>query len=149
MALTRWDPMKEMIGLRERMNSLFEDSLLRSRGTEEELSVGNWAPAVDIYEQPEQIILRADLPGMSSDQIQLKVENNMLTISGERRFEKDVKRESYHRVERQYGTFMRSFSLPSGIDSENIRAEHRDGVLEIFLPKREGSKPKAIKIDVR
>lgn len=149
MALTRWDPMKEMISLRERMNCLFEDSLLRSRGTEEELSAGNWAPAVDIYEQPEQIILRADLPGMSSDQIQLKVENNMLTISGERRFEKDVKRESYHRVERQYGTFMRSFSLPSGIDFENIRAEHRDGVLEIFLPKREGSKPKAIKIDVR
>jgi len=149
MALTKWDPMKDLVGLQERMNRLFEDSLLRSHAGEEDLTLGAWAPAVDIFEQPERIVLRADLPGVRPEQIELKVENNTLTLSGERRFEKDVQKENYHRVERQYGSFVRSFSLPTSVDGDKITAEHRDGVLEITLPKTESSKPKAIKIDVK
>jgi HSP20 family protein len=141
--------MKDLFSLQERMNRLFEDSLLRSQAGEEDLTLGAWTPAVDIYEQPERIVLRADLPGVQPDQIQLKVENNMLTLSGERHFEKNVRKENYHRIERQYGSFVRSFSLPSSVDAEKIQADHRDGVLEITLPKTETSKPKAIKIDVR
>lgn len=148
MALARWDPMKDLISLQERMNRLFEDSLLRSQTGEEGLMLGAWSPAVDIYEQPDKIVLRADVPGVQSDQIHLKVENNTLTLWGERRSEKDIEKENYHRVERQYGTFVRSFSLPASVESEAIRAENRDGVLEITLPKLEGSKPKDIKIQV-
>ncbi len=149
MAITRWDPLKDMIGLQERMNRLFEDSFVRSRSLEEEMALGAWTPAVDIYEEEGRIVLRADLPGVGPDQLDIKVENNTLTIAGERRFEKDLKKENYHRVERQYGAFHRSFSLPGTVNAEKIQAEHRDGVLEIVLPKREESKPKQIKIEVR
>ncbi len=148
MALAKWDPMNDLISLQERMNRLFEDSLLRSQTGEEGLTLGAWSPAVDLHEQPDKIVLRADLPGVRSDQIHLKVENSTLTLSGERRFEKNIEKENYHRAERQYGTFVRSFSLPASVDSDSIRAEHRDGVLEITLPKLEGSKPKDIKIQV-
>jgi len=149
MAITRWDPLKDMLGLQERMNRLFEESLVRSRAGDEDLAQGAWAPAVDIYEDEERIVLRADLPGVAPEQLNVRVENNTLTLSGERRFEKDVKRESYHRVERQYGAFTRSFALPGTVDADRIQAEHHDGVLELTLPKREESRPKQIKIDVR
>jgi len=149
MAITRWDPLKDMIGLQERMNRLFEDSFVRSRSLEEDMALGAWTPAVDIYEEEGRIVLRADLPGVGPDQLDIKVENNTLTIAGERRFEKDLKKENYHRVERQYGAFSRSFSLPGAVNAEKIHAEHRDGVLEIVLPKREESKPKQIKVEVR
>lgn len=148
MAITKWDPLKDMLSLQERMNRLFEDSLIRTRG-EEDLSLGAWAPAVDIYEDEEKIVLRADIPGIKAEQINIKVENNTLTLSGERRFEKEVKKEDYHRVERQYGVFSRSFTLPGTVDFDKIRAEHRDGVLELVLPKREESRPKQIKVQVR
>jgi HSP20 family protein len=138
-----------MNGLQERMNRLFEDSFVRSRSLEEDLALGAWTPAVDIYEEQDRIVLRADLPGVRPEQLEIKVENNTLTLAGERRFEKDVKKENYHRVERQYGAFSRSFSLPGTVNPEKIQAEHRDGVLEIVLPKREESKPKQIKIEVR
>lgn len=148
MALAKWDPMKDLINLQERMNRLFEDSLLRSQTGGEDLMLGAWSPAVDIYEEPDKIVLRADLPGVQADQIRLKVENNTLTMSGERPSEKNIEKENYHRVERQYGTFVRSFSLPGSVDSDTIRAEHRDGVLEITLLKLEGSRLKDIKIQV-
>jgi HSP20 family protein len=148
MTITRWDPLKDMLGLQERMNRLFEDSLSRSRGLEEDLALGTWVPAVDIYEEPERIVLRADLPGIKPENVDIRVESNTLTLSGERRLERDVKRDNYHRVERQYGAFTRSFTLPGTVDAEKIRAEHRDGVLEISLPKREESRPKQIKVQV-
>ncbi len=149
MAITRWDPLKDMVALQERMNRLFEDSLVRSRAGEEDMALGAWAPAVDIYEDAEKIVLRADIPGVLPDQVSVKIEDSTLTISGDRRFERDVKKENYHRVERQYGAFNRSFSLPGTVDTENVRAEHRDGVLELTLPKREESRPKQIKVQVR
>lgn len=148
MAITQRDPLKDMLALQERMNRLFEDSLLRSRG-DEDLSLGTWAPSVDIYEDEEKIVLRADVPGVKPEQLSIKIEANTLTISGERRLEKEVQKENYHRVERQYGSFSRSFSLPGTVDADKIRADHRDGVLEIALPKREESRPKQIKVQVK
>jgi HSP20 family protein len=148
MAITRWDPLKNMLALQERMNRLFEDSLSRSRGLEEDLALGTWLPPVDIYEEPERIVLRADLPGVRPENVDIRIESNTLTLSGERRLEREVKRDNYHRVERQYGSFSRSFTLPGTVDTERIRAEHRDGVLEISLPKREESRPKQIKVQV-
>ena len=148
MTLTRWDPFDDLIRIQERMNRMFEDSLTRPRGDGELLS-GHWVPAVDIYETPERVILVADLPGVEEDDIQVRIENNTLVLSGERRMKKDVNQENYHRVERGHGTFHRSFTLPTTIDHDAIRAEHRDGVLEVSLPKSEGSKPRKIQIQVR
>lgn len=148
MTLTRWDPFDDLIRIKDRMNRMFEDSLTRPRGDRDLLS-GHWVPAVDIYETPERVVLVADLPGVEQDDIELSIENNTLVLSGERRMKKDVNQENYHRVERGYGTFHRSFTLPMTIDQNSIRAEHRNGILEVSLPKTEGAKPRAIRVDVR
>ena len=149
MALTRWDPFRDLVSLQERMNRLFEDSMARSNTTDQEMGMGAWTPAVDIYETPEEIVLRADLPGVSQKDIDLRIESNTLTLRGERRFMKEAKEEDYHRIERSYGTFSRSFQLPGSIDQTGIRAGHTEGVLEVHLPKREDTKPKQIKVDVK
>jgi len=148
MALIRWnDPFRELATLQERMNRAFEDTLGRGR-RDEELFTGTWAPPVDIVETKDKLVLTAELPGFSEEQIQINFEDGVLSIEGERRFEKEAKDESYHRVERSYGKFLRSFSLPGNVDSQKISAVFTNGLLTIELPKREETKPKSIKVQV-
>jgi HSP20 family protein len=119
------------------------------RGTEDEWALGgSWAPAVDIYEKDGNIVLKAELPGVDPKDVDIRVENNLLTLRGERKFDNEVKRDNYHRVERSYGSFSRSFTLPNVVDTQNIKAEYRDGVLHMTLPKREEAKPRQIQINV-
>lgn len=149
MAIVRWDPFRDLVGLQDRMNRLFDESFRGiTRGGEEEWSVSSWTPAVDIYEQEGNLVLKAELPGVDSNDVDVRVENNVLTLRGERRFDGEVKRENYHRIERAYGSFSRSFTLPNVIDTERIKAEYKDGVLRMTLPKRDEAKPKQIQISV-
>ena len=148
MALVRWAPFRELTTMQERMNKLFEDVMRPPYRAEEGLGVAAWAPAVDIYETDKEIVLKAELPEMQEKDIEIKVEDNILTLSGDRRMEKEVKEENYHRIERSYGSFLRSFTLPQTVDRENIKASYKDGVLKLSLPKKEEVKPKQIKIDV-
>jgi len=148
--LRRWDPFREMASLRREMDRLFGEYFGRVRGTEEEgLVTGTWAPAVDIYETDDKVVLKAELPGLKKEDIDIQIRDNTLTLKGEKKFEKEVKEENYHRVERAYGSFQRSFTLPSTIKQEGIEASFKDGVLEISLPKVEEAKPKQIKIQVK
>ncbi len=146
MALVRWDPFREMSSLQERMNRLFGDLRGRS-GEEEEIAQGAWIPPIDIYETPESLVLKAELPGLRREDINIEVHDSTLTLKGEKRFEKDVKEESYQRIERAYGSFQRSFSLPATVKQDSVKAKFTDGVLEISLPKAEAAKPKQIKVD--
>jgi HSP20 family protein len=127
------------------MNRLFEDAG-RGYRSEEPAATTSWSPAVDIFEAEGEIVVKAELPGMDRKDIALHLENNVLTLRGERRFEKETKEENYHRIERSYGAFSRSFSIPTSVDEEKIRADYKDGVLKIMLPKKEQAKPKQIKI---
>ena len=151
MAIVRWEPFRDLVGLQDRMNRLFDEAF-RGGGRaaqEDDWSLGgSWAPAVDIYEQEGNIVLKAELPGVDPKDVDVRVENNVLTLHGERKFDNEVKRESYHRVERTYGAFSRSFTLPNVIDTEKIKADYKDGVLRMMLPKKEEAKPKQISISV-
>jgi HSP20 family protein len=146
MQLIRWnDPFRDLATLQERLNRAF-DSTLTPRGREEELVTGTWAPPVDIYETKEKTVLKAELPGFDESQIALRFEDGVLTLEGERKFEKESGDENYHRVERSYGKFVRSFTIPANVNHEKIAASFANGILTIELPKREETKPKAIKI---
>jgi len=145
MALIRWDPLRELSIMQDRMNRMFEDAGRGWRG-DEPSSTTTWSPAVDIYETDTDITVNAELPGVDRKDIGLNLEKNVLTLKGERRFEKETKQENYHRVERAYGGFSRSFSIPAVVDEERIRAEYKDGILKISLPKKEQVKPKQIQI---
>ncbi len=147
MAIVRWDPFRDLVGLQERMNRMFDESYRAGRGDDWALG-GAWAPAVDIYEHDGNIVVKAELPGVDPKDVDVRVENNTLTLRGERKVDNEVKQESYHRVERAYGTFTRSFTLPSVLDQEQIKAEFKDGVLKVTLPKHERAKPKQINIAV-
>jgi HSP20 family protein len=148
MAVVKWDPFRDLISIQDRMNRLFEQTLSRSRG-EEGAAAATWTPAVDIYETLDTIVIKADLPGVVREDIEIQIDDNTLTLKGGRRFSKDVQEESYLRIERTYGSFHRCFTLPATIHQEKIRAVCRDGVLELTLPKAEGSKPRRIAIEVR
>ncbi len=145
-AITRWDTSRGLTSLQDQVNRLFEDNFARDRSGHADLAT--WAPPVDIYETENELVLKADLPDLQHEDIDVRVENNMLTIRGERKFDKDVNEDNYLRVERNYGSFMRSFALPNTVSSENIRAEYRNGVLSLHMAKREESKPKQVKISV-
>jgi HSP20 family protein len=139
------DPFRALL---QRMNRLFEETLGPVAFTgEENLSLGVWAPPCDIYETDDQIVIKAELPGLRREDIKISIENNVLTISGERKLEEEAKRENYHRIERSYGRFMRSFMLPTTVDTGKVSAEFKDGVLSVALPKREEAKPKAIEVE--
>ena len=142
--ITRWDPFRNVSTLQEQVNRLFEDSFFRGRVDKSSLAA--WTPAVDIYEDGNQMVIKADLPDVNEKDIEVRLENNTLSIRGERKFEKKVSEENYLRVERAYGSFSRTFSLPSTVDAEHINAEYRNGVLTVTLPKREESKPRQIKV---
>ena len=150
MAIVRWEPFRDLVGLQERMNRVFDESFrgINRRSGEEDWVGGSWAPAVDIYEQNGNIVLKAELPGVDPKDVDVRVENNILTLSGERKLENEVKRENYHRVERAYGSFTRSFTLPNVVDTEKIKAEYQDGLLRMTLPKKDEARPKQISINV-
>jgi HSP20 family protein len=149
MTIVRWEPVRDLLGLRERMNRLFEESARGlGRGQEEDWVMGAWAPAVDIYEKGTDVVLKAELPGLDPKDVDIRIENNVLTLKGERKIEDEIKQEDYHRVERSYGGFTRSFTLPSTVDTTNVKADYKDGVLRITLPKREEAKPKQIQVDI-
>src|SRR6266404_5516596 len=134
MSLVRWEPFRDMLAFQDRLNRAFEQSArLPQTGAEEQL--GTWAPAVDIYETEKEIVLKADLPGVNLADVDIRVENNVLTVRGERRFEKEVKEDNYHRIERTYGNFVRTFTLPNTVNADKIEAAYENGVLKIGMPK--------------
>jgi len=144
--LTRWDPFREFSTLQDRMNRLFRDSF--SEGREESLTTSTFAPAVDVYEDEHNVTLKIEVPGVDEKDIDVRVENHTLTVHGERKFEKEEKEENYRRVERQYGSFTRSFALPNTVDAESVTANYDKGVLKIKLAKKAEAKPKQIKVNV-
>lgn len=146
MTLTRWDPFKDLLRIQERMNRMFEDSLVRSGG-DPQTGSGGWTPTVDIFETPDNIVLLADLPGLAPASLDVRVEGNSLILAGERRLDEDVQKENFHRMERGYGPFRRSFTLPATIRQEGIRAQHRGGVLRVTLPKAESAGQQKISVD--
>jgi HSP20 family protein len=145
MAIIRWDPFRDMVSLREKMNRLFED-VFTGRGDDKELASSTWAPAVDIFETENELVMSAEIPGIDEKDIEIKLEDNTLTLKGERKFEKETKEENYHRIERSYGSFYRAFTLPNSVDLDKIHAEHENGILKITLPKRQELKPRNVKI---
>ncbi len=144
--ITRWDPFREFSTLQDRMNRLFRDSY--SDGREEALTTSTFAPPVDVYEDEHNVTLKIEVPGIEEKDIDVRIENNTLTVHGERKFEKEEKEENYRRVERQYGSFTRSFTLPQTVDAENVSANYEKGVLKIKLAKKAEAKPKQIKVNV-
>ncbi len=149
MALVKWRPMREMINIQEEMNRLFDRFFSRDFLAEDEfVSLGDWSPSVDIKEDKEEYVVTAELPGMKKDDVQITFSNGTLKIEGERQKEKEEKNVNYHRVERVYGKFCRSFQLPSSIQQNKISAEFKDGILTIHLPKSEEAKPKVIEVKV-
>lgn len=146
--LIRWEPTRELTTLRDRMDRLFSEALGRGWGGEEGLATGVWVPPVDVFETPENIVLKADLPDVNKDEVDVSVENNTLTIKGERKMQKEAKEKNFYRMERSYGTFSRSFTLPPTVAAEKVEASFENGVLTLTLPKREESKPRQIKVKV-
>src|SRR2546430_5062161 len=145
MSIVRYDPFRDLRTLQEEVNRLFTGSIPRTFD-EEGIARGAWSPSVDIYENKEQIVLEAELPGMNREDFELSVENNVITLRGERQFEKKDETDNYHRVERSYGSFTRSFTLPNTVSAEGANAEYRNGVLRVTLPKREETKVRPIEI---
>ena len=133
----------------QRFNRLFGDTGVAPFPPDESLSLAAWAPACDIFETADEIVVKAELPGVKKEDVKLTIENNVLSLRGETKFEAETKKENYHRVERSYGEFCRSFTLPSGIDTKNVNAEFKDGLLRVKLPKSEEAKPKAIEVSVK
>ena len=145
--LTRWDPFREFVTIQDRMNRLFRDSY-GTEGREEALTTTAFAPPVDVYEDEHSVTLKIEVPGIDEKDIDVQLENNTLTVHGERKIEKEEKEENYRRVERQYGSFTRTFTLPSTVNPENIQADYDKGVLKVKLAKKAEAKPKQIKVNV-
>jgi len=149
--ITRWDPFNEFVSLQDRFNQLLNQPTGFFRGfpgSDQSLTASNFVPAVNIYEDEHTIHIDAELPGMEEKDIDVSLGNNMLTISGERKLENEEKKENFHRIERSYGRFTRSFTLPPTVDSEHVNAEFNNGVLRVSLNKKEEAKPRQIKIGV-
>lgn len=144
--LRGFDPFRELFDLQRNINQLFDDSV--GKESREGLALNTWTPAVDIYEDENAFMIKADLPEVSREDVKVNLNDNVLSISGERRFENEERREGYHRVERSYGQFYRSFTLPPNVDQESINAEFKDGVLRLSIPKKEEAKPKQIEVKV-
>ena len=145
--ITRWDPFREFTTLQDRMNRLFHDSF-GTEGREEALTTTRFSPPVDVYEDEHNLTLKIEVPGVDEKDIDVRIENNTLTVHGERKFEKEEKEENYLRVERSYGSFTRSFTLPNTVDTADVTADYDKGVLKIKLAKRAEAKPKQIKVNV-
>jgi HSP20 family protein len=144
MAITRWDPFREVVALQNRMNSLFRDL----NDGESPVSTAAFTPAADVYEDEKKITLKLEVPGIEEKDLDVRVENNTLTVKGERKFEKEEKEENFHRIERRYGSFYRAFTLPSTVDTEHVDASYHNGVLRLELKKKPEAQPKQIKVNV-
>lgn len=147
MTLVRWDPFRELEDMSERLNRVFSRPALRTNG-KENLTVADWMPTVDISETEAEYLIKAELPEVKKEDVKVTVENGVLTLQGDRRQEKEEKGMKFHRVERSYGSFVRSFTLPESVDETSVKAEYKDGVLNLHLPKSERVKPKAIDVKV-
>src|SRR5229473_2481517 len=145
--ITRYDPFREFVTLQDRMNRLFRDPR-GPEGHDESLTTTAFAPPVDVYEDEHNITLKIEVPGIDEKEIDVRIENNTLTVHGERKFEKEEKEENYRRVERQYGSFTRSFTLPTTVDAEKVQAHYDKGILKVQLAKKAEAKPKQIKVNV-
>jgi HSP20 family protein len=145
---TRWNPLKDRDELESRLATMFATREATGNGGKEALTVTQWSPLVDITEDEKEYLIKAELPEMKKEDVRLTVENDVLAISGERKFEKEEHGTKYHRIERAYGSFVRSFSLPEDADGNKVSADFKDGMLQVHLPKSEKAKPKAIEIKV-
>lgn len=145
--LMRWDPFRELEDMSDRLNRMFARPAVRTNG-KETLTVADWSPTVDISETDGEYLIKAELPEVKKDDVKVTLEDGILTIQGERRREKDEKTTKYHRVERSYGSFVRSFSLPDQVDENGVKAEYKDGMLNLRIPKSEKAKPRAIEVKV-
>jgi HSP20 family protein len=146
MALARWTPMGNFQSFQDEMNRMFNEFFRGGTGEEAGWGLRTWTPPVDIYETDDALVLKAELPGVSRDDVSIEIHQNTLILRGQRKHETEVKEEHYHRVERAYGTFQRSFMLPTQVDQEKVQATYHDGVLELRLPKSEAAKPKRVAI---
>jgi HSP20 family protein len=144
MAITRWDPFREVVTMQNRLNNLFREM---NEG-ESPLTTASFVPAVDIYEDSKKVVLKLEVPGIEEKDLDIRVENNTLTVKGERKFEKEEKEENFHRIERRYGTFYRAFTLPSTVDTEHVQANYQSGILKLELSKKLEAQPKQIKVNV-
>lgn len=147
MAITRWDPFRDVLSLQNRMNSLFQD-FNRGDSGGDLMTTASFVPPVDIYEDEHKITLKLEVPGMKDSDLDIQLENNVLTVKGERKFENEEKEENFHRIERRYGSFYRSFTIPNTVNPESVKANYDAGVLKIELEKRAEAKPKQIKVEV-
>ncbi len=147
MAIQYWDPFREVVSLQQRLNSLLQE---QGRGQEgnADVTAASFTPAVDVYEDEHKLVLSIEAPGVKQEDLDVQVEKNALTVRGERKFEKDQKEQNFHRIERRYGTFYRSFSLPATVDTENIQASYDAGVLRLELVKKAEAKPRQIKVNI-
>ncbi len=148
MTLGRWDPFRELEDMSERLNRMFSRPAVTTKNGKESLTVADWIPTVDISETDGEYVIKAELPDVKKEDVKITLEDGVLTLTGERRQEKEEKSTKYHRVERSYGSFVRSFSLPDLIDETKVKAEYRDGMLNLHLPKSEKAKPRAIEVKV-
>jgi HSP20 family protein len=146
MSIRRWEPFRDLISFKDRIDRLFDDAFTRPVREE---GLSSWVPPVDIYETNENIVIKVELPGLNRDDFTIEIKDNLLTLKGEKKIEKDVKEENYHRIERSYGNFQRTFSLPSNVKESDAKAKYKDGILEIVIPKVEEAKPKQIKVDIQ
>jgi HSP20 family protein len=146
MALARWTPYRDMMSVRDEMNRVLNEVFGRGANDESAWSSGTWSPPVDIYETDDALIMKAELPGFSKDEISIELKENTLLVRGERKREDEVKEGNYHRMERVYGAFQRSFLLPTTVDQEKVKASYKDGILELRLPKVQAAQPKRIAV---
>ena len=147
MAITRWDPFRDVLTLQNRLNSLFQD-FNRGAGDNDLVSTAAFVPPVDIYEDEHKIVLKLEVPGLRREDLDIQLENNTLTVKGERKFEKEEKEENFHRIERRYGSFFRSFTVPNTVNADSAKASYDAGVLRIELEKRAEARPKQIKVEI-
>jgi HSP20 family protein len=148
MSLMRWRPTRDLVSIREEMNRLFDSFFSAIPERRRGLLEGEWVPSVDVAETDEGIVVTAELPGIKQEEVDISIADNVLTLKGEKKEEKEVKEKNYHRVERSYGSFQRSISLPTGVEAGKAKATYKDGILRVTVPKVEEAKPKQIKIDV-
>jgi HSP20 family protein len=148
MAIVRWDPFRDVAALQDRINRIFNESFGRSRDLDEEVSLYDWSPPVDIYETGDGVVLKVELPGVNKDDVSVEVKDNVLTLKGERLLDPEIKDENYYRKERSFGKFNRSFSLQETIKPDLIKASFKNGVLTVEIPRPEEEKPKQITVDI-
>jgi HSP20 family protein len=144
MAITRWDPFREVVSMQNRLNSIFGGL----SADDSPLTTASFVPAVDIYEDDKAVVLKLEVPGIEEKDLDVSVENQTLTVKGERKFEKEEKEENFHRIERRYGSFFRAFTLPTTVDTEHVQASYNAGVLKLELKKKPEAQPKQIKVNV-